>query len=233
MSIKEQILVTVCLCVCSSICVYTCAWAPCVFVSLCWSARWSAVPEFGQKVNNYSAYSVIMVPVSPATREEGAPSRLSSSVMKYRHWGALYTWIFINTGLTVMSPEQVGWDTHIRVRSIRQEAVGEMVKTSKFTLQEHIPTASWGCTPTHTYIHICLENNNKKQWLNVYSLLYAAWKFACCTWGKHRLNWPVGKCIQCTKFIISVALVLTSIHKKDQNKNFKYIERYNIWVNRF
>lgn len=29
-----------------------------------------------------------------------------------------------------MSPEQVGWDTHIRVRSIRQEAVGEMVKTS-------------------------------------------------------------------------------------------------------
>lgn len=44
--------------------------------------------------------------------------------------GAFYTWIFINTGLTVMSPEQVGWDTHIRVRSIRQEAVGEMVKTS-------------------------------------------------------------------------------------------------------
>lgn len=29
-----------------------------------------------------------------------------------------------------MSPEQVGWDTHIRVRSIRQEAVGEMVKAS-------------------------------------------------------------------------------------------------------
>lgn len=92
--------------------------------------RWSAVSEFGQKVNNYSAYSVIMVPVSPAAGEEGAPSRLSSSVMKYRHRGALYTWIFINTGLTVMRPEQVGWDTHIRVRSIRQEAVGETVKTS-------------------------------------------------------------------------------------------------------
>lgn len=49
--------------------------------------------EFGQKVNNYSAYSVIMVPVSTAPeeegaggvgrREEGSPSRLSSSVMKY------------------------------------------------------------------------------------------------------------------------------------------------------
>ena len=24
------------------------------------------------------------------------------------------TWIFINTGLTVMRPEKVGWDTHIR-----------------------------------------------------------------------------------------------------------------------
>ncbi|KAK9542805.1 hypothetical protein VZT92_000636 [Zoarces viviparus] len=71
-----------------------------------------------------------MVPVSPAAEEEGAPSRLSSSVMKYRHRGALHTWIFINTGLTVMRPEQVGWDTHIRVRSIRQEAVGETVKTS-------------------------------------------------------------------------------------------------------
>lgn len=92
--------------------------------------RWSAVSEFGQKVNNYSAYSVIMVPVSLAAGEEGAHSRLSSSVMKYRHRGALYTWIFINTGLTVMRPEQVGWDTHIRVRSIRQEAVGETVKTS-------------------------------------------------------------------------------------------------------
>lgn len=53
--------------------------------------------EFGQKVNNYSAYSVIMVPVSPAPEEEGegrggwgggigavgSPGRLSSSVMKY------------------------------------------------------------------------------------------------------------------------------------------------------
>ncbi|CAB1448241.1 unnamed protein product [Pleuronectes platessa] len=66
-----------------------------------------------------------MVPVSLAAGEEGAPSRLSSSVMKYRHRAALYTWIFINTGLTVMRPEQVGWDTHIRVRSIHQEAVGE------------------------------------------------------------------------------------------------------------
>lgn len=37
----------------------------------CWSVRWSAVSEFGQKVNNYSAYSVIMVPVNPATGEEG------------------------------------------------------------------------------------------------------------------------------------------------------------------
>lgn len=101
-----------------------------VCVPPCRCVRWSAVSEFGQKVNNYSAYSVIMVPVSPAAGEEGAPSRLSSSVMKYRHRGALYTWIFINTGLTVMRPEQVGWDTHIRVRSIRQEAVGEMVKTS-------------------------------------------------------------------------------------------------------
>eukprot|EP00064_Thunnus_orientalis_P001001 superscaffoldBa00000061_g1002 len=64
-------------------------------------------------------------PSTSIKREEGAPSRLSSSVMKYRHRGALYTWIFINTGLTVMRPEQVGWDTHIRVRSIRQEAVGE------------------------------------------------------------------------------------------------------------
>lgn len=99
-------------------------------VTPCRCVRWSAVSEFGQKVNNYSAYSVIMVPVSPAAGEEGAPSRLSSSVMKYRHRGALYTWIFINTGLTVMRPEQVGWDTHIRVRSIRQEAVGETVKTS-------------------------------------------------------------------------------------------------------
>lgn len=71
-----------------------------------------------------------MVPVSLAAGEEGAPSRLSSSVMKYRHRGALYTWIFINTGLTVMRPEQVGWDTHIRVRSIRQEAVRKTVKTS-------------------------------------------------------------------------------------------------------
>lgn len=58
--------------------------------------------EFGQKVNNYSAYSVIMVPVSTAPEEEeeeegwqrrgggvgvcvggGSPGRLSSSVMKY------------------------------------------------------------------------------------------------------------------------------------------------------
>lgn len=45
--------------------------------------------EFGQKVNNYSAYSVIMVPVSPAPEEGrggravGSPGRLSSSVMKY------------------------------------------------------------------------------------------------------------------------------------------------------
>lgn len=132
MGMKEQISVSICLspCVCSHMDVCTCAWAVYVCVSLCRCVRWSAVSEFGQKVNNYSAYSVIMVPVSPAAGEEGAPSRLSSSVMKYRHRGALYTWIFINTGLTVMRPEQVGWDTHIRVRSIRQEAVGETVKTS-------------------------------------------------------------------------------------------------------
>lgn len=86
--------------------------------------------EFGQKVNNYSAYSVIMVAVSLAAREEGAPSRLSFLVMKYRQRAALYTWIFINTGLTVMRPEQVGWDTHIRVRSIHQEAVGKTAETS-------------------------------------------------------------------------------------------------------
>lgn len=107
-----------------------CVQCVCMCVPWCLSLRWSAMSEFGQKVNNYSAYSVIMVPVSPAAGEEGAPSRLSSSVMKYRHRGALYTWIFINTGLTVMRPEQVGWDTHIRVRSIHQEAVGETVKTS-------------------------------------------------------------------------------------------------------
>ena len=117
-------------CVCSYMDVCTCAWTVYVCVPLRRCVRWSAVSEFGQKVNNYSAYSVIMVPVSLAAGEEGAPSRLSSSVMKYRHRGALYTWIFINTGLTVMRPEQVGWDTHIRVRSIRQEAVGETVKTS-------------------------------------------------------------------------------------------------------
>lgn len=49
--------------------VYTRAGA--VFEPLCRSARWSAVSEFGQKVNNYSAYSVIMVPVSPAPEEGG------------------------------------------------------------------------------------------------------------------------------------------------------------------
>lgn len=127
-NICECLFVSVCVCSCKKVC--TCAWALYVCVSLCWCVRWSAVSEFGQKVNNYSAYSVIMVPVSPAAGEEGATSRLSSLVMKYRHRGALYTWIFINTGLTVMRPEQVGWDTHIRVRSIRQEAEGEMVKTS-------------------------------------------------------------------------------------------------------
>lgn len=68
--------------------VYPCAWA--VFEPPCRSARWSAVSEFGQKVNNYSAYSVIMVAVSPAPEEGGggggavgSPGRLSSSVMKY------------------------------------------------------------------------------------------------------------------------------------------------------
>lgn len=134
-----------------------------VWVSQCPCIRWSAVSEFGQKVNNYSAYSVIMVPVSLAAGEEGAPSRLSSLVMKYRHRGALYTWIFINTGLTVMRPEQVGWDTHIRVRSIRQEASGEDGEDEweKFTLQERSPTESWGCTPTRTFIHIWLETNQQ------------------------------------------------------------------------
>lgn len=138
--------------------VYMCMSIVCVRASVCvWvCVRWSAVSEFGQKVNNYSAYSVIMVPVSLAAGEEGAPSRLSSSVMKYRHRGALYTWIFINTGLTVMRPEQVGWDTHIRVRSIRQEAVGETVKTSgrSSPCRYAALTASQGFTPTRTYIHI-------------------------------------------------------------------------------
>lgn len=130
MGIKEQISASICQCVCCCMDVCRCAQALYVYVPQCRCVRWSAVSEFGQKVNNYSAYSVIMVPVSLAAGEEGAPSRLSSSVMKYRHRGALYTWIFINTGLTVMRPEQVGWDTHIRVRSIRQEAVGGLVKTS-------------------------------------------------------------------------------------------------------
>lgn len=130
MGMKEQISASVCLSVCVCVPVRRCVRAHERCMCACPCVRWSAVSEFGQKVNNYSAYSVIMVPVSPAAGEEGATSRLSSLVMKYRHRGALYTWIFINTGLTVMRPEQVGWDTHIRVRSIRQEAEGEMVKTS-------------------------------------------------------------------------------------------------------
>lgn len=78
--------------------------------------------------------------------------------------GAFYTWIFINTGLTVMSPEQVGWDTHIRVRSIRQEAAGGDGEDEweKFTPQERSPTASRGCTPTHTRARTRLENNNRR-----------------------------------------------------------------------
>lgn len=51
---------------------------PCGWGHLCRRIRWSAVSEFGQRVNNYSAYSVIMVPVSLAAAEEGGPSRLSS-----------------------------------------------------------------------------------------------------------------------------------------------------------
>ncbi len=84
-------------------------------VRVCACVRWSAVSEFGQKVNNYSAYSVIMVPVSPAAGEEGAPSRLSSSVMKYRHRGALYTWIFINTGMLFLTgtPQQTPPDVEL------------------------------------------------------------------------------------------------------------------------
>lgn len=128
-NICKYLFVSVCVSVWMRV-LYMCVSNVCMCVSQCPCVRWSAVSEFGQKVNNYSAYSVIMVPVSLAAGEEGAPSRLSSSVMKYRHRGALYTWIFINTGLTVMRPEQVGWDTHIRVRSIRQEAVGKTVKTS-------------------------------------------------------------------------------------------------------
>lgn len=151
MGMKEQISVSICLSVgvCERQCVFLsvrthvhgAARPVCACSSEPVCVRWSAVSEFGQKVNNYSAYSVIMVPVSPAAGEEGAPGRLSSSVMKYRHRGALYTWIFINTGLTVMRPEQVGWDTHIRVRSIRQEAVGGDGEDEweKFTLQERKP----------------------------------------------------------------------------------------------
>lgn len=161
-------------------------------VSLCRCVRWSAVSEFGQKVNNYSAYSVIMVPVSPAAGEEGAPSRLSSSVMKYRHRGALYTWIFINTGLTVMRPEQVGWDTHIRVRSIRQEAVGETVKTSgrsspcRNAALQRDETAH-PLVPTYTSDS---KQQQKKQLLNVYSS-YAA----CYTCRKHvkPANWQLHR----------------------------------------
>lgn len=83
-----------------------------VCASARWDVRWSTVPQFGQKVNNYSAYSVIMVPVSIAARVEGGRLVDSCSlVMKYRHRGATYTWIFINTSLTVMRPEQVGRDT--------------------------------------------------------------------------------------------------------------------------
>lgn len=118
-------------------------------------ARWSAVSKFGQKVNNYSAYSVIMVSVSPAAGEEGATGRLSSSVMKYRHRGALYTWIFINTGLTVMRAEQVGWDTQ-RVRSIRQEAVvgvGVVKATGRSSpCRKRRAVEGHGCTPTHRYM---------------------------------------------------------------------------------
>ena len=154
---KDQISVSVCLsvCVCSYMDVCICASTLCVCVSQQWCLRWSAVSEFGQKVNNYSAYSVIMVPVSPAAGEEGATSRLGSSVMKYRHRGALYTWIFLNTGLTVMRAEQVGWDTHIRVRSIHQEAVGEMVKTTgRRSPCRNTTPESCGCTPPCTYIDI-------------------------------------------------------------------------------
>lgn len=126
--------------------------------------RWSAVSEFGQKVNNYSAYSVIMVPVSPAAGEEGAPGRLSSSVMKYRHRGALYTWIFINTGLTVMRPEQVGWDTHIRVRSIRQEAVGETVKTSgRSSPCRNAALHRAERLNAHSHLHTQLNGNNNRK----------------------------------------------------------------------
>lgn len=93
MGMKDQISVSICLSV--EVCFFS---DVCTALYVCWCGRWSAVSQFGQKVNNYSAYSVIMVPVSSAAGGRGAAARLNPSVMKYRHRGALYTWIFIKTG---------------------------------------------------------------------------------------------------------------------------------------
>lgn len=68
----------VCMCVGVRACVRTLV---CVYVCL----RWSAVPEFGRRVNNYSAYSVIMVPVrAAAALQYTGPCRLRSMVMNGR-----------------------------------------------------------------------------------------------------------------------------------------------------
>lgn len=164
-----------------------------VCVSQCRCVRWSAVSEFGQKVNNYSAYSVIMVPVSLAAGEEGAPSRLSSSVMKYRHRGALYTWIFINTGLTVMRPEQVGWDTHIRVRSIRQEAVGKTSGRSSPCRNTSLQRAE------AAHPHLPSATSDSKQ-LNVFLLCSSNMCVSHKEFRLNSINHPISKV--CMKFYI-------------------------------
>lgn len=77
-----------------------------------------------------------------------------------------------------MSPEQVGWDTHIRVRNIRQEAVGETVKTSGRS--SHCRSAAqWAeaarpLVCTYTSESKTITTTTKKQPLNVYPS-YAAW----------------------------------------------------------
>lgn len=149
--------VSVSLCV-LYVCAYVCVWA-CVcmhtLVCVCVCLRWSAVPEFGRRVNNYSAYSVIMVPVrAAAALQYTGPCRLRSMVMNGRRWGAHCTWIFINTGLTVMRPEQVGWDTHItELDAVHQEAVEEMAvqsgRGSDHPAGIQSTTETWGSTPTH------------------------------------------------------------------------------------
>ena len=62
-----------CVCVCVYVYVYVYVYThtqgrnstALVSMPVCVCVRWSVVSEFGQGVNKYSAYSVIMVPVSP------------------------------------------------------------------------------------------------------------------------------------------------------------------------